>query len=503
MKQWFVLVFSILALWSVSALEVDRGELRVDPSIRIEFENFEGPPGKVETADQIRGIGAVMAEAPGAEGRYFGSYRIVRAVDPSVSEGLDADILILERSAQVDHIRNLRLIIAGYLGGAYGYSSRDSYLLAEFITIYNAVYRKNLEYFTSRFKRLVLSHLERDKAGLALSYREWPGATQIVIPLSDAAKGSLGAVDTGAVTERAVVADLQSREDRGVEIRKEMVDLKERQIIEEERKVEEAKRAHQDEQERLEEQERKVQEDLSRIEEEKKTLAGKPAEEAAAARERIDREQERLRAEQARVAEERQTALEREKEIRDREERIEEKKEEVREDRREIAADQQAVLSRESTGAVAGIPFIKTEAGTFGRMVLIDPKTGEILSVSPEAPLAVRGFEPFGGGLAVILLRTGPAGRLAILETSTLKEKIAAREEIFPKTLFRVNGGELFVVIRDSGKWYLGKYDSALALLARSRVEVNPETFILFSDAHVFVEGSDGRIVPLFLRNMQ
>jgi hypothetical protein len=542
MKRIFAAVLFVSIWWGIGALEVDREELRLDPSVRIQFQSNEGVPAKVETREQIRGIGLALGrEAPGIR-RYFDKYRAIRAVDPSVTTGFDADIIILEKTAGVDHIRNLRLIISGFITGVHGYSEKDSNLLAEYITIYNAVYRGKLDYFKEKYKPVVLSHLEPEKAGLAISYKEWPGLTQMVIPLSDPAlSGPLGAVDTGVITDAKVVEELQTRDDKGVEIRKEMVDLKERQIEQEEKLVREEKKVLQEERTKLVEEEKRVREELSKVDADKKAAAPKevvksetpkteaekpgtppvsaavpapasgetekqaPAEEKPAQIAALEKKEEELKQAQAKIEEQKAAVEKKEEAVAAREEKIEEKKEEVRRDRTEIAKDQQQVLDKETAGMVSGIPFIKAEPGVgsvLGRLVLINPRTGEVLTVSPEPPVAVRNYEVFGGGLAVIQSRGG-SGRLVILDRASLKEKIAAREEVFPLSIFRVMNGQLFAVIKDSGVWYVGKYDEALALLARSKIEVNPATFILFADTVLFVESAEGKIVPLGLAGME
>ncbi len=512
--------FSVLLLIAVqaSALEVDRNEIRTDSSIRIEFQNYEGPPAKVETLDQIRGIGSALGKEGAAS--VGGRYRVVRAIDPAVKNGLDADIFILEKDASVDHIKNLRIILSGYLSAAYGYSDRDSLVLAEFITVYNAVNRKNLDYFKGRFKPIVIANLSADRAGLALSYKEWPGGTEIVVPLSDPKKGSLSAVDTGQISEKKVVEDLKTREDKGIELRKDLIDIKERQIVQEESKVREEKKAIAEEKKAVEARETAVKEEKKSLEAEKRSVeeAAKSAEKAkrettapaetsaagktetAAKKEEIAKKEEVLTKETTAIEEKKQELEKRREETAKKEETIERKKEEVRTERKEIAKDQQEVLNKEGSASV-GIPFVKAERGGGGRLVLVNPKTGEVLLTSPEAPLAVRGIEPFGNGLAAVLSR-GAGGKLSILDAKTLREKMSAREDVGRETLFRVNGNELFAVIKDGSSWYLGKYDTALSLLARSRVEVDPATFLVFAESAVFVQAADGRVLPLKLATM-
>ncbi|MDR1933111.1 MAG: hypothetical protein LBQ57_09870 [Spirochaetales bacterium] len=501
MKTWISLLAALFIAENLCSLDVAEQEVRTTETVT--FENNEGAPAKVETADQIRGIGTVLGQNLNAGGQYYGRYRLIHVVDPSEKDLFDADILILESSAAVDHIRNLRFILAGFLSAAYGYSPQDAALLSRFITIYNAVYRKNMPYFASKYKAAVIANLDPAKAGLSTSWRDWPGGTQILIPLSDATPGSLDAVDTGAISDTNVVEDLRAAEDKGIEERKELLDLKERQIEEQERKSAEEKKAVQEERRQVEDRQKQVEKDIAAVQEEKKAVeeGRKPATEEE--KKELDKKETELREEQAAVEEDKKAVERKEAEVAARETRTEEKKEEVREDRKEIAKDQEEVLQKDSLAAIRGIPFIKVDSAAKGRLLLIDPQSGEALADTPEQPVMVRQYESFGGGIVVIMQRQGgDSGRLAVLERGSLKEKISAREEVYPESSLQVNGSELFAVIRDQGKWYLGKYDSAMALIARSKTEVNPRTFILFSDAHVFVEDPAGKVAPLSLANM-
>ncbi|MDR3201242.1 MAG: hypothetical protein LBT68_07260 [Spirochaetales bacterium] len=331
MKIWIILLAAFFTVGNLSALDVAEDEVRTPGTIT--FESNEGVPDKVETADQIRGIGTVLGNV-NAGGQYYGRYRIIHVVDPSEKDLFDADILILESSATVDHIRNLRLIIAGYLSAAYGYSPSDAGLLSQFITVYNAVYRKNMQYISSKYKAAVISRLDPEKAGLSTTWRDWPGGTQILIPLSDATPGSLNAVDTGPITDTNVVEDLRTQDDKGIESRKDIVDLKERQIEEQQKKTAEEKKVVQEERRQVEDRAAKVEKDIAAVQEEKKSAT-------AEEKEALDKKEAGLKEEQARVEEDKKAVEEKEAGIAAKEARTEEKKEEVREDRREIAKDQE------------------------------------------------------------------------------------------------------------------------------------------------------------------
>ncbi len=139
----FVLCFMV-HLFGAGALDVDVDELKsVDRE--IVFINYEGKYTRIDTAEEIKAIGWILAstlEQSGRIGKFLLKYSIIRAVDPGEDEKYDADIISIDQEARVDHIDNVRRIIAGYLEGAYGYSPEDARMLAVFTTIYNAVFRK-------------------------------------------------------------------------------------------------------------------------------------------------------------------------------------------------------------------------------------------------------------------------------------------------------------------------------------------------------------------------
>ena len=145
------LVFGILLALGLpaGAQQVAEEELR-SAGQEIEFENYSGPYERVDTAEEIKAIGFLLAgslQQDGNAGRFLDKYRILRALDPREQGKFDADILSIEAAARVDHIENVRRILAGYLEGAFAYNASDARLLARFATVYNAVYRGNLGYF--------------------------------------------------------------------------------------------------------------------------------------------------------------------------------------------------------------------------------------------------------------------------------------------------------------------------------------------------------------------
>ena len=226
----FTFILGIAILAPPLAAQVNQSELgNLGP---VEFINYMGPYSRIETRAQIRAIGYSLGLAvkagnarPGAVGRYF----VIHSLSAQDGFKLDADIFGLGVDVGVDHVRNLRLIIQGYLEAAYDYTEKDAALLAEYITIYNAVYRGDMDYFRSRYKAQVMNNLTREKAGLSLRYDEWPGQALIIIPLGTGAGGPLSTIDTSSISDSRVTEQLRQDPGMAVDQRKDMVDLKERE----------------------------------------------------------------------------------------------------------------------------------------------------------------------------------------------------------------------------------------------------------------------------------
>ena len=254
------LAFSAFA--GLGALEVDRSEIQsAGGANEIVFRNYSGPHSVINTIQQIRGIGIELGKSVKTNltaARTVGEknrYSVIHAVDGTTGK-FDADIFIIGKNATVDHITNLRRIIAAYLETAYGYSSKDADTIATFVTVYNAVYRSNLKYFESRYKEIVIKNLSSSIVGLATDYEEWPGNSQIVIPLSDLS-GGLSTIDTSLISDKQVVKSMQGEEDKGIDARKGMVDIKEREADNAQEKADEAQAKADEEKAKLAEEQKK------------------------------------------------------------------------------------------------------------------------------------------------------------------------------------------------------------------------------------------------------
>ena len=285
----------MFGLGAAAAIEVNEPELR-SVGRTVEFTNYTGPHSVIETADAIteigRGLGRQVARNVNTSGTFGlnGKYAVIHAVDPSTKEKLDADIILINPNATVDHIRNLRRIIAGYLTAAYGYSNADATTVATFVTVYNAVYRGNLDVYKSKYKDVVTRNLNAANCGLSTTWSEWPGKSQIVIPLYDL-NGGLSTVDTSVISDKNVVDNLRDQDDMGIDDRKKLVDIKEREAEDASEKAEAAAKAAEAERQKLAQQQQdanKAQQDANKAQQD----ANKAQQDANKAQQDADKAQQ-------------------------------------------------------------------------------------------------------------------------------------------------------------------------------------------------------------------
>ena len=480
-------ILSILVFFSVLGLfaqDVAEQELRsVDRE--IVFINYEGPYDRIDTADEIKGLGWYLANVMGQNrerASFLLKYSVIRAIDPEEQGKFDADIFSVDRDAKVDHIDNVRRILAGYLEGAFDYSAEDARTLARFVTIYNAVYRGQLEYFSDRYKARVLSYLSRENAGISTKYFEWPGATRMLIPLTaEAAKGVLGSLSTTELTEEKVIEEMREQEDMGLEDRKDMVELKERE----------------------------VEEQMDQLDEQKAELE-EAKDELAESRERLEQartEEERERAE-AEAAEREREVREREAEVAETEAAIAAKEEEIAEEREQIISDERSQDRRpQAAGAFTfsdQLYYLKVrpraaDGSITGTLHILDPVASEVQTSSPVSHIRGRTFYFFKSSILVVGHESsaGSPARLMLLEPLTLKETTRSWEEIYPESCVLLQASSIYAVLQSGGRHYLGRFDETLQLISRSEEAVDKDSaFFLFGDK-IYINSASRDILVL------
>lgn len=465
----------------------------------VEFINYEGPHTRIDTLEQIRGIGYTLGQAvragfaqPGARNRYF----VIQSISAADGERLDADIFGIGVDAAVDHVRNLRLIIQGYLEAAYDYTASDAALLAHYITIYNAVFRGDWDFFTARYKTPVIGHLARETAGLSLRYDEWPGQTLMLIPLGTGLGGQLSAVDTAAISDERVIEQMRQEPDMGLEQRRDMVDLMEREA---EAAAQQAAVAR----EAIAQEEERIAQEIQEVQQQQEQIAQAMQEPGADQQALVQQAQAAQQQEEELVQQ--QEALEEQRQLAEAQEAFAEGRIELaQEARQQIAEDQQAIIDmgpppalRVTGGILAG--SILNPISSLGRIVLLDPDTGREIRRSPLTSVNLRTLTLVNNRLLAIAgeSRGNAAIRLVEINEDTLEMVRHGDNDIAPGSLLWLNGQDVFAVVNTAGNLYMARFNTDLVMQTRSHMTVHPFASLEFHGDAILTQRADGSAVVL------
>lgn len=514
------------------AAQVDENELK-SVSQTIEFENYTGPHARVDTLEAIKGIGSSLGKAiapdstkaasAGNQAKYF----VIHAIDASVKEKLDADILVLGANAEVDHIRNLRHIIASYLSAAYSYSEADAEAIATFVTVYNAVYRKNLDAFKGKYKDVVLGNLSAEKCGLSTKWSDWPGASQIVIPISDAS-GGLSAVDTSVISDKEVVNSMKEEDGKNIDDRKQMVDIKEREAEKAGEKAQEAqktatekqkaadadKKAAEQKKQETKQAQQKADESQKKADEAKKKADENPKDkqaqkeakeaqkEADEDKKAVEEAKEEEKAAEEKAEETQKEADEAKKEAETQQAAADKKQSEAQAERKEIAKDQTVVAAeekaKEAAPSVYGLKLADTKSLN-SQIVRVNSDTGAVMKQSPVKVIKGRAIHPAADGFVAVAGENSGKGavKLVLIDKDSLEIVKESDETLSEETVLLEDGGSYLVVVKESSGYVAAKYGADLKLQAKSPVAIHQASPIVKTAAGYMVTDPKGN--PLIL----
>jgi len=511
-----------LASRPAAALDVARGEIESTQNKTVVFVNYEGPEQIIQSLADIKGIGIALGRqmAAGALRTPTARYQVIRAADPKTPQGFDADILVLAPDAQVDHIRNLRWIIAGYLEAAWGYAENDAFTLATFITVYNAVYRGDMAYISSKYKPVVQKELSADNAGLALVYSEWAGKSRILIPLGAAATpGALGAVNTGAVASPPVTESMRSQPDKGIADRQAMTDLKEREAAQKQAEVDKQKADLAAAQQKLAADQAAAEAARAKLEADKAAAAAAQApagaqaaqgsaagtQGAAQSAELANREAAVGSQEQA-VAAEKAQVTQQQAQVQAGQEAVAAKQAEAAQERQNITQDQKAVIAAEvaakGEAAAAGLYLFQVvdPVTHLARIVFLNGDSGSLIRSSRVNTIHPRSLVDAGDSFVAVAGVTGHSGgvRLVKLDKTSLEDVADASTEAFPDGMILFTGGAFYAPATGAGgAIFLARYDGALKETARSTVKVDGYAVLAAGAGGIIVQEATGAFAVL------
>jgi hypothetical protein len=519
---------------SGGTLRPDQGEIESAKAAGIVFVNYEGPSARIDSLAEIKGIGSSLGRGQaGSEQTSVGDarYRVIHAIDLTIKEGLDADIIVLGADSQVDHIRNLRWIIAGYLGSAWGYAENDAYTLATFITIYNAAHRGELTYFASKYKAVVQKELSAENAGLALNYTQWPGESRIVIPLSSGAKaGNLGAVDTGAVSDKSVTESLKAQPDKGISDRQALVDVKEREAAQKQTEADQKKAEAESAERELAQAKAKADADRAALAAAQSapasqssnaaqpqstapattgtastgtsTSSGGVAASNGAATAELSTKEAAVKADEAAVKAKGTEVAVKQGEASQAQAEATAKKEEAAADRKDITADQKQVIAAEvadkGKAEAAGVYLVRVgdDADHLGQILFVDADKGTTIRSSRINSIHMRSLVELSDSFIAVAGLEGKAGgvKLERFDKASLESVAEGKPDLFAESPILVRGDTLYAIVKAAdGKCYVAEFAAAdLSEKARSEVAIAPYSLLRETAGGVAVQTPSG-----------
>lgn len=355
MKKLIFAAMLIMFSIPVISIEVDIDE--ISKSKKVNFINYSGRGGKFESTSEIKSIGhrlSYLVRKSDTEKpvRFNAKYSIVRAIDKNDRNKLSADIIFIDKTAKVDHIRNVRRIISSYLEGMYGYTVKEADAVAVYTTYYNAIYRGNLDYFSSKYNAKVNRYLTKRNAGISTLYSDWPGNTAIVIPLTEQNKrGEIGGIDPFVISDEKVKKEV--RKDNGNKTStEEIITLKEKDI-------EKGKEDVKVEKEKLEEKKKESDEKKKNIEE-KKIETEKKKEEIKKEKQETAKitDPEKRKVKEGEIKKKEEVVKKEEKKITEDEKKIKSEDEKIKKEEKEIVKKEEEIKKKEDE-----VKKEKTETG--------------------------------------------------------------------------------------------------------------------------------------------
>jgi hypothetical protein len=496
--------------------QVDRDELSKGQGTSVTFINYVGPHNRVDTVEQIVGIGQGLGRGISAEPGDFtfgGRYRLIHAVGDPEGTKLDADIFILEPGSEVDDVVNIMRMVSGYLQAAYNYAPADAQILARFIVYYNAVFRGKMTYLGGVYKTIVMRNVTAEDAGIALKYTDWPGKTRMLVPLSAGAqKGSLTAVPAGQLAAPAVIENLQTQPGKALPERKDLTELQQRGIEQNQQKSQGQQQQVQQDQQKLAEQTQSLQQAQQAAARAEATASAPGAteqqkQEAAQAAGEVKQQEQAVAQQTQKVQQEQQAAAQTQAQV-----AADQKS--AQQQRAGIAADEQAIIKQQAaqpqapttavgtTAAPGQLLFLYAVAASpdkLGQLVLIDRVSGKLLSRSDLNTVRGRIYVTLGSSIVVVAGATGgtAAVRLVAVDPSTLAVRQQGKDDIAATSYLAASDTSAYAVLSTPRGSFLGRFDGTLALQAQSETAVDPYTYIVVSGAEVFVQDVTGNILIL------
>lgn len=503
------------------------GESEIKGSKKIEFINRSLRKASDDIIQENTEIGRKLAETLAKENTATVDGVKIQRVLPGADGKLGADILYLSETQSFDHVNSIARIIASYVEKSFQYKVGNAETLAQYILYYNATHRKDSKFFTKKYTEGVISATASDKLGIDTVYKNWPGKTQIIIPIESNILKDNGKDLTTDELEKDVnktvkdkekdPATKQKMEDEAKKMDKLQTDkLKDEKKVLQDKKQEVAdeQKQIQDKKDALKKQEaetvaslnelkkdpvknkaeiEKKTEDIKKIEQEKKDT-DKKSEAVEAKKEELSKKEEQIaKKEEARTGGD---TTKKEDTVQKVEAKVEELKTELAQTKEELKKKEEQ-SDNVVNNKILFMKFIKydTDGHYSNELWAIDPAKDDALFKSPYNNICSKEFKEIANQGVLVLGYDGEKvetrkHKLVLLDPDKLGvKKTSESADIFWRTPMINREDKIYVIEKVKDKYHVARFKSDLTFEKRTEEPVEENSELTFFGDKVYVTG--------------
>ncbi|EMJ46937.1 P83/100 family protein [Leptospira santarosai] len=527
-RIWFVFVCFSLSLFSQDNSKL--GEKEIRSSQRVRFINRSS----VRAGEEVRGtnekVGSSLAEILKKEPdktHSQGGISITRIAPEEKKFG--ADIFAISEDSDYGHINSIQRILTGFVKSNFGYDDKNSDILATYILYYNAIHRKDKSYIGKKYSNSVIKFVNPNSIGISRRYSEWPGKTQILIPLVEDILGKDVHTDE---LEDEVNKELDKKKE-GQSEKDKFDDLQSEKNKKELEEVKRRKEENQNKQKEISDKETRTDKELQELNKDpvknKTQIAEKKKE-----KEQIQKEKESAKKEEQKLKEKEKEVVKKDEERKnnktsssssssssksdsksdsgsksgtdnrsssDNKKSEAELKKELAETKKELEIKKEEEKKKEEfdKNVVGGkILFLKTlkylDKGHYNNeLQVLDPTKDDTIFRGEFNKICGRTFEIVDGKALVIGFEDGHSSnhKLILIDQETLKPVLSAEDNIFWRSPMIVKGDEIYAFEEVQEKYYLSRFSKDLKKQAKSSEEISPNSNVTFYGEKIYVTGKE------------
>lgn len=529
----FCLILSYSSLFAQEKAKLGESEIR--DSEKIKFTNRSNARAAENVKRQNDQIGRKLSEMIEAEPSSVHEYKdvSVRRIFAEKNGQFGGDIISLDSDSGFGHINSIYRILASYIQNSFGYQEDRADIIALYVLYYNAMHRSEKSYFKTKYSEKLLDVLKVNSTGIGKTFKEWPGRTQIVIPL----EGNVlkeNEIDITLDELGNEVNKIIDEKKNGPEEKKKFAEVVKEKIIEEKKLLEEKKEELKVKEEKiaLRDADKKNPPEIKKeiiepkkevVEVKKETVEPRKAEIKPEPPKEVVKTNpsEPVKTEPQKPVAKETNVVKNEKPLEKAPETKKEPTPETKKLEKELAVVKQELAKKIevenkkkefSPNVIDGkIVFLKvvkydTSEGHFNSEIhLIDPEKDDAVLKSDFNKICSRQFKEFGGNIVVVGFKDGHKDehQLYLINKKDLKENGKSTSNVFSRTVIEIIGDELYAFEFEKGAYYISKFDKGLRRLIRSDKDVNPDSNLTFYGKKIYVTGKaeNGNAVDIRIFN--